>query len=258
MGLSWGKLKMTHAASAANFAASLDADSLVKEYLPLVKKIARRYSRVNNLCVDDLTQVGCLGLLKAIRYYNPNRQRKASLRTVAIVYIKGEIRHYLRDQASLVQIPRRLGDLNNKIVHLEEALSKQLAHTPTIAELAKHSGHCQAEVLEAQQSWLTCRYYESFDSAVDDDSAGESRTLSELIADKKHMTYESQSEESEVLRQALVNLGEKTRQIIEFVYFYDLSQKETAQILGLSEMGVSRAVKSAVKKLKEILLTEIF
>ncbi len=249
---------MKQASFAANLNASLDTESLVREYLPLVKKIARRYSRANNLCADDLAQVGCLGLLKAIRYYDPNRQKKASFRTVAIVYIKGEIRHYLRDHASLVQIPRRLSELNNKIVHLEEVLSKKLAHTPTPAELAEHSGSCPSDILEAQQSWQICKYYESFDAAINHDSDEDSRVLLDLIADKKHLDEQVQSEEREVLGQALIKLGEKTRQIIEFVYFYDLSQKETAQLLGLSEMGVSRAVKSALKKLKEILLTEIF
>jgi RNA polymerase sigma-B factor len=59
------------------------------------------------------------------------------------------------------------------------------------------------------------------------------------------------SEDKEVISQALKSLGEKTRQIVEFVFFYDLSQKETACVLGLSEMGVSRAIKSALQKLKE-------
>lgn len=235
----------------------VDTEELVKQYLPLVRQIAKRYSRVNADLYEDLLQVGCVGLLKACRSYDPEHQDKASFKTYALCFIKGDIRHYLRDHSSLVQVPRRLSDISTKISQVEESLTQELEHSPTAEEIAKRTGISIADVREAQQSRDTCMRYESLD-AGDDPERDENRALSETVADRRHLDRENFTEEQQLLEQALTNVGEKTRQIIEFVYFYDLTQKEAAQILGLSEMGVSRTLKRALSKLKDILFTEIF
>ncbi|MBY0552792.1 MAG: sigma-70 family RNA polymerase sigma factor [Candidatus Obscuribacterales bacterium] len=237
---------------------TMSTEELVKQYLPLVRQIAKRYGRMMPESTEDLTQIGCLGLLKAIKYYDNDRQHKASFRTFATVYIKGEIRHYLRDHGTLVQVPRRLNEINSKIVQLEEVLTRELDHSPSIEEIAVRSGFTTTEVREAREARDTCHHYESLESSDDDDGREDTRVLSELVADKKYIDELSYSEDREVISQALVSLGERTKKIVEFVYFYDLTQKETAKILGLSEMGVSRAVRGALQKLKEIMLTEIF
>jgi len=236
----------------------LDTDQLVKGYLPLVRQIAKRYSRVNPEFFEDLLQVGCVGLLKATKAYDPNREQKASFKTFAMFYIKGEIRHYLRDHSSLVQVPRRLNEISTKISQAEETLTQELEHSPTPEEISQRTGFSAAEVREALSSWENCMRYESLDATEPAEGREETRALCDTVADRKQLDELSFSEEREVLAQALHNLGEKTRQIIEFVYFYDLTQKETAQLLGLSEMGVSRTLKTAMKSLKEILFTEIF
>ena len=243
---------------AGNTSTELDTDELVRQYVPLVRQIAKRYSRVNPEAFEDLTQVGCVGLLKAIKYYDPNREQKASFKTVALCYIKGDIRHYLRDHSSVVQMPRRLSEISTRINQLEEKLMQELSHVPTPEEIALRSGYSVADVREALQSWEACTRYESLDASDESEGREDTRALSEMVADRRHLDEIYYSEEREVLTQALRKLGDKTRKIIEFVFFYDLSQKETAQLLGVSEMGVSRAVKSATKKLKEILFTEIF
>lgn len=237
---------------------ALDTDQLVRQYLPLVRQIAKRYSRVNPESFEDLLQVGCVGLLKATKAYDPNREAKASFKTFALCYIKGEIRHYLRDHSSLVQVPRRLNEISTRISQAEESLTQELEHVPTPQEIAQRTGFSVAEIREALQSWEACTRYESLDATEDPEGREDNRALSEMVADRRQLDEVSFSEEREVLAQALHNLGEKTRQMIEFVYFYDLTQKETAQLLGLSEMGVSRTLKSAMKSLKEILFTEIF
>src|SRR5579884_350579 len=99
---------------------------MVKQYLPLVRQIAKRYSRVNPELFEDLLQVGCVGLIKACKAYDPDREQKASFKTFSLLYIKGEIRHYLRDHSSLVQMPRRLNEINSKISQVEEALTHEL------------------------------------------------------------------------------------------------------------------------------------
>lgn len=232
-------------------------DELVRQYLPLVKQVSSKYSRLGTATLEDLIQIGCIGLLKAIRYYDDNREHKASFRSFAIVYIKGEIRHFLRDHGSLVQVPRKLSDLGTKISQTEEALTKELERVPTPEEIAFRLGASAADIREAQISWDICNRYECLEAPDDDDGHGDSRALSEMVADHRSSEQVSTWEERQALREAVTSLGEKARQIVEFVYFYDLTQKQTANLLGLSEMGVSRTLKSAVSKLREILSTEI-
>ncbi|HEY9789851.1 MAG TPA: sigma-70 family RNA polymerase sigma factor [Candidatus Obscuribacterales bacterium] len=240
--------------------ASSQADTvqLVKQYLPLVRQIAKRYSRVNPEAFEDLLQVGCVGLLKACKTYDPNREGKASFKTFALVYIKGEIRHYLRDHGSLVQMPRRLNEISSKISQLEETMHHELERVPTPEELSARSGYSVDDVREAMHSWEACTRMESLDGGDDADGREDTRAMCEMVPDRRHADAQTSAEERELVAQALKNVGEKTRQIIEFVYFYDLTQKETAQILGLSEMGVSRTLRRALAKLKDILFTEIF
>lgn len=230
-----------------------ETDDLVRQYMPLVRQFARRYAQFNPDFTEDLVQVGSIGLLKAIKYYDPRRSRSASFKTLATCYIRGEIRHYLRDHCSLVQVPRRLTEMNSQLAQLEEKLTKVLDHVPTVTELASHSGFSVQEVLEAQQSWEARVHYESFDSQNEDDDREDRRSLSETMPDRRYQEQLMSNEERELVSQALKKLGERTRQIVEFVYFYDLSQKETATVLGLSEMGVSRAVHTGLKRLKEIM-----
>jgi len=230
-----------------------ETDDLVRLYMPLVRQFARRYAQFNPDYTEDLVQVGSIGLLKEIKYYDPRRARSASFKTLATCYIRGEIRHYLRDHCSLVQVPRRLTEMNSQLAQLEEKLTKILDHVPSVNELAVYSGFTVQEVLEAQQSWEARVHYESFDSQGEDDDREDRRSLSETVPDRRYQEQLMSNEERELVAQALKKLGERTRQIVEFVFFYDLSQKETATVLGLSEMGVSRAVHTGLKRLKEIM-----
>jgi len=232
------------------------SDQLVKENMALVGRIARRYARTRPDLLEDLEQVGAIGLLKAIRYYDPDRS-KASFKTVATCYIKGEILHYLRDNACLVQVPRKFNEINSAIGQLEEALSRQLGRAPTLTELSESSGIAQNEILAAQQSWDACTHYESLEATGDSNEDDDNRSLNEMVPDKKYQDFQLASEDRELISNAIQKLSDKTSKIVQFVFFYDLTQKETARILGLSEMVVSRAVNSGLKSLKSILGTEI-
>jgi RNA polymerase sigma-B factor len=225
--------------------------------MPLVNQIAKRYGRFRPDLVEDLVQVGAIGLLKAIEYYDPDRARVASFKTVASCYIKGEIRHYLRDHSLLVQVPRKFSEINAQVSQLEETLSRELGRSPSVEELSSRAGYSVQEICDAQRSWDACVHYESFDARGDQEEKDDSRALLEVVADRKYQDFQLAAEDRELIVQALKTLGEKTRQIVEFVYFYDLTQKETARELGISEMGVSRTIRRALVKLKDILTTEI-
>ncbi len=237
--------------------ASVQADERIRQHMILVQQIARRYARLRPDCLDDLVQVGSVGLLKAIQYYDPTRSRAASFKTVAACYIKGEIRHYLRDHSSLVHVPRRYSEMSTQLSAIEEALTKKLGRTPTVSELAQQSGFAVREILAAQQSYDACFRYESFDTADGEDERQDTRVLSEMVPDRKYQDFVLAVEDREFIMQAVRTLGDKTRKIVEFVFFYDLTQKETARQMGISEMRVSRALHSALKKLKDLLSAEI-
>lgn len=240
---------------AANNTGTRSSDQLVKENMALVGRIARRYARTRPDLLEDLEQVGAIGLLKAIRYYDPERS-KASFKTVATCYIKGEILHYLRDNACLVQVPRKFNEINSLIGQLEETLSRQLGRSPTIIELSENSGIAPNEILAAQQSWDACSHYESLEGGDANDEE-DRRSLNEMVPDKKYQDFQLAEDDRELISHAIHKLSDKTSKIVQFVFFYDLTQKETARILGLSEMVVSRAVNSGLKSLKNILDTEI-
>lgn len=246
-----------HALSqAAGKPSQKEVAATVRKHMPLVRQIARRYSQYIPDSLEDLVQVGAIGLLKAIKYYDPTRARSASFKTLATCYIRGEIRHYLRDHCSIVQVPRKLTEINAQLTQLEEKLTQKFDRAPTVQELAATSGYSITEVLEAQQSWEVRVHYESLDSTGDEEEREDRRSLSELVADKRALELQYASEDRELIVQALKMLGVRAREIVEFVFFYDLSQKEVATVLGLSEMGVSRAVHSSLKKLRDILKTE--
>ena len=231
---------------------TIQSYALVKDHLPLVQTIARRYCRGKQDLLEDLIQVGAIGLLKAVRCYNPNHPNKAGFKTLAICYIRGEIRHYLRDYVSLIHVPRRLMEIHAQVGAWEEKLSQQLNHMPTIKELAAYSGFSEQEILESQRSADARQYYESLDNS-DSEMLDEKRSLSETVPDRKYQEWQIHKEDRDYIAMGLKNLSERNQKILEHVFFKDLTQKETASQLGLSEMGVSRAVTESIKKLKQII-----
>ncbi len=231
-------------------------DARVRDYLPLVSQIAARFNRASSVSKEDLVQVGALGLLKAIRGYDRERCKNASFRSYATLFIRGEIQHYLRDQASLVQQPRRVVDSAARLAVAEEQLTRELERTPAAVELAMRAGLPLSAVVEAQQARDACTFYDSLDQCdTGEDQLG---TWSERLPDRNQIEKIEEAETRAIVGNAVRSLGAKSRQVIEYVYFDEMTQKETARLLGWSEMKVSRAVRKALTKLKAILLTEIF
>lgn len=233
-----------------------EIDARVRDYLPLVSQIAARFNRASSVSKEDLVQVGSLGLLKAIRGYDRERCKNASFRSYATLFIRGEIQHYLRDQASLVQQPRRVADNAARLAAAEEQLTREMERTPSAVELAMRAGLPLSAVVEAQQARDTCAFYDS----IEERDSGEEQlgAWSEYLPDRKQMEQVEEAETRAVVGNAVRRLGENSRRVIEYVYFNEMTQKETARLLGWSEMRVSRAVRKALTKLKAILLTEIF
>jgi RNA polymerase sigma-B factor len=217
-------------------------DRLIEENLPLVRAIARRYvGRGEQL--DDLVQVGSIGLIKAIDRFD--LERGVDLQTYAIPTIVGEIKRHFRDRGWAVHVPRRLKELNLKLARLVEQLSGQLGRSPTIQELAGAAGTDEEEVVEALESGHAYST-DSLSAGADDDSELD-RMRSLGSADEGYAV----AEDRDLLTFGLQALDERERRIIHLRFFEGLTQSQIALEVGISQMHVSRLIRRALEKMRE-------
>jgi RNA polymerase sigma-B factor len=220
---------------------------LVAIHHNLVRYLASKFvSRGEPL--EDLVQVGTIGLINAIDRFDTQRGIKFS--TYATPTIVGEIRRYFRDKAWSLKVPRRLQELNLAASKAQEALSVKLGRPPTIREVAERIGATEEETLEAIE--LGNAYDTvSLDSQMNAESDPSATTLGEFIGAEDPALKNLQ--EYGDLTQALENLEPRERMIIVYRFFRDMSQADVANRLNISQMHVSRLQSQALRSLKEIL-----
>ncbi|MFB2837835.1 RNA polymerase sigma factor SigF [Floridanema evergladense] len=224
-------------------------NQLVNLNFGLVRKEAHYWSNQCTESYEDLLQVGCLGLIRAIERFEISKGNAFS--SFALPYIRGEIQHYLRDRGPSVRIPRRWLTLQRQGIVISRELLSKLHRQPTDAEVA---AALKIPPEEWQEIKLACqnRAPISLDVPVGDDEDG-ARPLAELVPDPHYRSFQLAQEDQIRLQQALVKLEERTREILEFVFFHDLTQKEVAQRLDISVVTVSRRVKKGLDLLKELM-----
>ncbi|MGH3006608.1 MAG: SigB/SigF/SigG family RNA polymerase sigma factor [Gaiellaceae bacterium] len=225
-------------------------ERLIEQYLPLVRSLARRYSYRGEQH-EDLVQVGCIGLIKAIDRFDIGRG--VELTTYATPNIIGEIKRHFRDKGWSVRVPRGLQELNVRLSHLLEELTVQLERSPSIAELAKAADVEEEEVLEALESGQAYATLSlSAPSAGGDDSSDLDPL--ESLGELEH-EYEV-SEDRAVLAPGLAALDERERRILHLRFFEGLTQSQIAQQVGISQMHVSRLIRRSLEKLRQEIATE--
>lgn len=217
--------------------------------LPLVKRIARNLARRATDPIEDIIQVGSLGLIKAIQLYNP--QVSKNFKTYATYLITGEIRHYLRDKASMIKAPRAIQELAYRVNKISLELAEELGEKPTETQLASKMDVPVAKVFEAIEvdrrkqtislDQLTFQENEDFSN------------WDEKIPDINYQNYQSCQEDRIMLLESLKNLEPSLQEIIKLTYFDDLSQVEIAKKLNISQMQVSRKLKKATNLLHEMI-----
>lgn len=230
---------------------STSDNEIIKQNIDLVHKIARNYSKVFNNQFEDLVQVGSIGLFNAIKRYNP--KKNASFRTYAYHLITSEIKHYLRDQVPMVRPPRELQELMTKVRKAEQQLSNELNREATQEEVANQLNISISKLSEVKELEKTI-FYLSLDQKFDSESA--LPTL-EKLADKKYYSFQLAQDDRILLGDAMSNIKDQSRQVIEFAFYQDLTQTEIAKHLGISQMQVSRRLKKALKELWETLNTRV-
>ena len=217
--------------------------------MPLVKKIACSLARRSTDPIDDLIQVGSLGLIKAIEFYNPDISTK--FKTYASYLITGEIRHYLRDKASMIKAPREIQELAFRINNYIKQLVEESGDEPTTEEVAKAMDVPVQKVniaIEVDRRKSTISLDQTFNTSDDDNMS-----LADKIPSGDHQEFLNSYEEKIMLSKAIEKLPEDLRAVIELNYYEDLNQRQIAEKLGISQMQVSRRLKKALAAMYEII-----
>ncbi len=218
-------------------------EEYIKGNLRLVLSVIKRFSSSNEN-PDDLFQIGCIGLMKAIDNFDTELNVKFS--TYAVPMIIGEIRRYLRDNNS-IRVSRSLRDTAYKAIYAKESYMKQNQKEPTIAEIASEIGIPKEEIvyaLDAIQSPMSL--YEPVYT-----EGGDTLYVMDQISDKKNR--EENWIQDLALKDAIGRLGERERHIVELRFFEGKTQMEVAGEIGISQAQVSRLEKHALKSMRNYL-----
>ena len=212
-------------------------DDLVEHYLPLVIAIARRYEHCGEP-LEDLVQVGAIGLIHAIDRFDP--ERGVQLSSFAIPTIEGEIRRELRDRGGTIRLPRSTQQARTRVLRSRDELAAQLGRTPAAAELAAATGLTAEAVAEALQAGWAIAPQQLADGAGT--GAGEPAAVDERL---------DASEDRVLLAGGFAALDERERRVLHLRYFEGLSQTQIATQVGLSQAHVSRIIRDALAKLRD-------
>ena len=218
-------------------------DTLFSENMGLVYSVARRFLG-RGVEMEDLFQIGSIGLLKAVDHFNPEFDVKFS--TYAVPMIVGEIRRYLRDNNS-IRVSRSLRDIAYKAIYAKDNYVKQNLREPTVTEIASEIGVEKEMIvyaLDAIQSPVSL-----FEPVYAE--GGDTLYVMDQISDKKNR--EEHWIENISLREAMNRLGARERNIIEMRFYEGKTQMEVADEIGISQAQVSRLEKNALKYMKNYL-----
>ncbi len=226
-------------------------DLLILHHQRLVRSIAIRFLGAGE-AIEDLIQVGNIGLINALDRYNPAQGTRFS--TYATPTILGEIKRHFRDRATGIKVPRWLQELHQATRRVSQILTQELGRSPYLAEIASRLGVSEEDVIEAMESGEAINLV-SLDSQLDIPGTVDSATLVDLVGrkDKTLLEFENYGD----LRTAIETLGTREREVIALRFFDEMSQAKIAKHLNISQMHVSRLQQRALKQLRAILSDEV-
>ena len=199
-------------------------EKLIEGNLRLVLSVIQRFDKRGE-CPDDLFQVGCIGLIKAISNFDPDKQVRFS--TYGVPMIAGEVRRYLRDN-SAIRVSRSIRDVAYRVLQCKETLTLRLGREPTLEEIAKELELPQEEVAQAMDA--VCAPVSLHDPVYSD--GGDPLTVMEQVRDTKNT--EDGWMDHITLRNAFQSLGDREKQILSLRFYDGKTQMEVAQTLGIS------------------------
>lgn len=225
-------------------------DELVSTYIPLARSIAAKFQG-RGVPLEDLHQVACIGLILAIDRFD--NDQGAAFETYVWPTIVGEIKRYFRDCAWHVKVPRRRQRLAAEIRQAEESLSRHSGRCPTVEEIARFLEVTEDEVVAAMEishAYAPSSLEQGSAPAGHEDASRNGREKGN--PDRALDAVETRH----ALQQVLSRLDERKRRILALRYFGDLTQRQVALDLGVSQMQVSRLERQALHQLKELFVTQ--
>lgn len=225
-------------------------DSLILYHQRLVRSIAAKFIGSEET-LEDLIQVGNIGLINALDRYNPSLGTRFS--TYATPTIQGEIRRHFRDKTTGIKVPRWLQELQQAIRRVSVELTATLGHSPTPQDLALCLDVSEEHILLALESQEVSNLI-SLDSHFDGHSSLDNASFQDLLGEQDRLLAEF--EHFGDLRGALKSLEEREREVIALRFYDDLSQAKIAQRLNISQMHVSRLQQRALRHLRDLLSDE--
>jgi RNA polymerase sigma-B factor len=224
-------------------------DALVERYLPLARHFARRYTNSASYA-DDLEQVAAIGLLNAIDRFDPDRG--VAFSSFAVPTIVGEVKRYFRDKGWAVRVPRDLQERALVVEQVGDELERELGRVATVQQVAERMAVTVEQVLEARiASWA--HHGVSLDRP-EGDEGDEGRTLGDQLGSTDPGF--GRAEDSMTFERLLSMVDERQRTILALRFREDLTQREIAGRVGLSQMQVSRIIRQAIAQLHASLLAE--
>lgn len=215
---------------------------LIELNLPLVRYAAARF-RSRNEPIDDVLQVGTIGLINAIDRFDPSRG--VQFPTYAVPTVIGEIKRYFRDNVRGLHVPRRLQELWIQVSGATEDLTAALGRSPTVPEIAQRLRLPERDVLACLE---VGRAYQPTSIEGAQDSDGSSSGLLDRLGYED--TALTEVEHRDMVRYLLVQLPERERSILLMRFFGDMTQSQISEVLGLSQMHVSRLLSRSLARLR--------
>lgn len=216
-------------------------EKLIEGNLRLVLSVIQRFDKRGEN-PDDLFQVGCIGLMKAINNFDPTKQVRFS--TYGVPMIAGEVRRYLRDNAA-IRVSRSIRDVAYRVLQCKEAMIPRLGREPTLEEIAKELALPVEDVSEALDA--VCAPVSLHDPVYSD--GGDPLTVMDQVRDNKNT--EANWMEHIALRTAFQTLGSREKQILSLRFGAGKTQMEVAALVGISQAQVSRLEKGALGVLRK-------
>ncbi|MGE5701633.1 MAG: RNA polymerase sigma factor SigB [Clostridia bacterium] len=225
-------------------------NKLVFHFREMVESLASRFARGREP-LEDLVQVGMIGLLAALRRYDESYGR--NFESFAVPTIVGEIKRYIRDKSWSVHVPRRIKELSPRIKRAVDELTNTLQRSPQIRDIAEFLQVSEEEVLETIEMGRSYHAL-SMDNEIDADQEGGSITLLDLVGKTDDGFH--QVERQIMLNKVLHVLNKREKEIIHLTFYQNLSQKQAGDLLGISQMHVSRIQRRALLKLREAMRSD--
>jgi len=224
----------------ARTAAQRERDELVSRHLGLAQSLAARYANRGEH-IDDLVQVAMIGLVRAAERFSPDRGIQFS--TFATATILGELKHHFRDTRWSIHVPRSVKEAYLRVKAATDSLSQEVGRSPSLLEIADRAGLSEEQVVQALEAGLAFRMA-SLDAPTDDGASGPVEHVDVDSGDLERV------ENRQLLHPLVSRLPERQQHILRLRFEQDLTQREIASVLGMSQMHVSRLLSRSLAQLR--------